>query len=46
MVYFFMVWEEKKYEDFVLVIKDVLLKLLVYFYFMVGRLGISEDFKL
>lgn len=45
-VYFFMAREEKKHEDPAPVIKDALSKLLVHFYPMAGRLGISEDFKL
>ncbi|KAG0627527.1 hypothetical protein M758_2G208400 [Ceratodon purpureus] len=45
-VYIFNAQEDKKNEDPVAVIKEALSKLLVHFYPMCGRLGISEDGKL
>lgn len=45
-VYFFNAQEDKKNDDPVAVITGALSKLLVHFYPMAGRLGISEDGKL
>lgn len=45
-VYFFNAQEDKKNDDPVAVIRDSLSKLLVPFYPMAGRLGISADHKL